>query len=315
MKNWTIGRRIIVGFGILIAIIAVMGTLIGQGVLDIRKNLKVVVQEAIPRVDLLMEFRSDTVSAHRALFRMAIADNTAEVPELAAKLADARATAETAWARYRKDFVVSGEAEEPLAKTSDLAWQTYEGQLDVALDLAQKGEFKEIQLMLRGGTLTQAFNRLYSSLQEEIAFNKTVTKQDTSACIAISERTLVVTLVCLGLAMGAAIGTAVIIVQGVTRSLRQIGDVLEISSDCLSNVASEVAGNSQNLADGASRQAASLEETSASLEEISSMTSRNVDGAGQAKETSTKTRDARRGRPRPDPRNAGGDGHGREFEP
>ena len=56
--------------------------------------------------------------------------------------------------------------------------------------------------------------------------------------------------------------------------------------------AGQVSQSSATLADGASRQAASLEETSASLEEISSMAKRNADSAQRAKELTGQTRTA-----------------------
>jgi methyl-accepting chemotaxis protein len=49
---------------------------------------------------------------------------------------------------------------------------------------------------------------------------------------------------------------------------------------------------SQALAEGASEQAASLEETGASLEEMASMTKRNAESAGQAKNLAAQTRQA-----------------------
>jgi len=52
----------------------------------------------------------------------------------------------------------------------------------------------------------------------------------------------------------------------------------------------QISTSSQSLADGASQQAASLEETSASLEEMSSMTRRNADAAQTAKQAATQTR-------------------------
>jgi len=60
----------------------------------------------------------------------------------------------------------------------------------------------------------------------------------------------------------------------------------------VASAASQVSGSSQSLADGSSQQAASLEETSASLEELSSMTKRNADSAATAKDLSGQTRAA-----------------------
>jgi len=52
----------------------------------------------------------------------------------------------------------------------------------------------------------------------------------------------------------------------------------------------QISTSSQSLADGASQQAASLEETSASLEEMAGMTRRNAEAAQTAKQAATQTR-------------------------
>ena len=50
----------------------------------------------------------------------------------------------------------------------------------------------------------------------------------------------------------------------------------------MSTASTEVSNTSQTLAEGASQQAAAIEETSSSLEEMSSMTKQNADHANQA---------------------------------
>jgi len=68
-------------------------------------------------------------------------------------------------------------------------------------------------------------------------------------------------------------------------SVREIGNQVASAAD-------QVSACSQSLAEGASQQAASLQETSASLEEVSSMTKRNAENAQTAKELANQTRTA-----------------------
>ena len=80
------------------------------------------------------------------------------------------------------------------------------------------------------------------------------------------------------------------IVRGINSALTSMARML---SDASAQVAaSQTSGSSQSLAEGASQQAASLEETSASLEELVSMTKRNADSAASAKDLSAQTRSA-----------------------
>ncbi len=75
----------------------------------------------------------------------------------------------------------------------------------------------------------------------------------------------------------------------IRRSLIQIANQLKVRSTNNVAFAGAFADASKILADGASNQAASLEETSASLEEVTSMVTRNADAAQQANVLSSQT--------------------------
>lgn len=64
--------------------------------------------------------------------------------------------------------------------------------------------------------------------------------------------------------------------------LRRISGILADSTQEINEASVIVSSSSENVADGASRQAAAIEETSASLEEMSSMTKHNASNASQA---------------------------------
>jgi methyl-accepting chemotaxis protein len=78
----------------------------------------------------------------------------------------------------------------------------------------------------------------------------------------------------------------------IRRALSGLVASLSQGSDRLTGSATTVASASQSLAEGASRQAASLEETSSSLEEMATMTIRNSENARKANELAKQTRDA-----------------------
>jgi len=78
----------------------------------------------------------------------------------------------------------------------------------------------------------------------------------------------------------------------IERPLRSAIDRIKEGSSGTAGAAGSVASISQSVADGASTQAASLEETSASLNEIASMTKRNAENADRAKGFATEARSA-----------------------
>ena len=99
------------------------------------------------------------------------------------------------------------------------------------------------------------------------------------------------------LVLGSTLGCAILgviaawlIIRSITRPIAKIADFLVTESSNTHGAASTVAEVSQSMADGASRQAASLEESSASLHEMASMTQRNTESAQSAKTLAAEAR-------------------------
>ncbi|WP_415908400.1 Cache 3/Cache 2 fusion domain-containing protein [Oleiharenicola sp. Vm1] len=82
----------------------------------------------------------------------------------------------------------------------------------------------------------------------------------------------------------------VLIAGSITRPIVKIIASLRASSDEITAAAGQMSDSSQTLAQGASAQASALEETSASLEEMKSMTERNAENASQANALAGHTR-------------------------
>jgi methyl-accepting chemotaxis protein len=91
---------------------------------------------------------------------------------------------------------------------------------------------------------------------------------------------LVLVMIALSLAVG---GVVVYIVQQINLALTATVVELSEGADHIASAASEVSSASQTLAQGASEQAASLEETSASSTEINSMAHKNTQNASEMK--------------------------------
>ncbi len=92
---------------------------------------------------------------------------------------------------------------------------------------------------------------------------------------------IVTTVTIVGLALGAIV--AWMITRGVTRGITTVAGRLASESEKVNGSAAQVAQASSSMAEGATQQAASLEETSSSLHEMASMTTRNSENAQDAK--------------------------------
>ena len=95
-----------------------------------------------------------------------------------------------------------------------------------------------------------------------------------------------------GLALVAPLALLGWLATWLARRLRHETTQLRADGEALVRAAADVAGISQAMAHGAASQAASIEETSAALEEIAAMTSRNATDAGTSSRCSNDTRAA-----------------------
>ncbi|MEO6006163.1 MAG: methyl-accepting chemotaxis protein [Opitutus sp.] len=99
---------------------------------------------------------------------------------------------------------------------------------------------------------------------------------------------VVLTITSIGVAIGAVV--AWLITRGVTRRITEVAARLATESDKTGAAAVQVSQASHSMANGASQQAASLEETSSSLHEMASMTTRNSENAQNAKTLANQAR-------------------------
>jgi methyl-accepting chemotaxis protein len=88
------------------------------------------------------------------------------------------------------------------------------------------------------------------------------------------------------------IGT--LIINGVNKVMRSTTDSLTLGSEQIVAAARKVSNSSQGLAEGASAQAASIDQTGASIAELKDMTTRNATGANEAKGIAEAARHIRR---------------------
>ncbi len=93
-------------------------------------------------------------------------------------------------------------------------------------------------------------------------------------------------------AIGIGVTLALLITRSITRSICNLIDSLNEGSNQTTAAAGQVSEASQTLAEDASKQAASLQETSSSLVEMASMTKRTAENAQSAKELARDAHDS-----------------------
>ncbi len=151
----------------------------------------------------------------------------------------------------------------PLLKAVAAANQVAEGDVDVRVDATTTDET---------GQLLQAMGRMIASTKEKV---------DAAVQIAKGDLTIAVT----PLSAKDALGTAL---QGMIAKLSQVIGEVRAGANALSSAATQVSSTSQGLSQGTSEQAASVEETTSSLEQMSASIAKNADNSRQLEQTAVK---------------------------
>jgi methyl-accepting chemotaxis protein len=128
---------------------------------------------------------------------------------------------------------------------------------------------------------------------EKIATSGLRSTATLSAEVAVSMRRSVWVIIA-GISLATVTGLAVSLTFSHTlaQKLLHIADLLRTGSDQTTKAAGQFSASSNTLAEEAGRQAAALEETSSSLEQVAGMARSNAGNAGQAKELASQARGA-----------------------
>jgi len=151
--------------------------------------------------------------------------------------------------------------------------------------VSQRNELRKNQLE----KLAPQFAQNISKVRSDVGDLQSKIGSDTELAQKNFER-YVLGLTILGVLVG--IFSAWRIVRSVTRPILRLSQSLRDDAEQTSAAASQVTTASRTLADGASAQAAALEESSASLEEMAGMTRRNAENAENAKSLANQARSA-----------------------
>jgi len=151
----------------------------------------------------------------------------------------------------------------PLLAAVQAANQVAEGDVEVRVDATSRDET---------GQLLQAMGRMIASTKEKV---------DAAVQIAKGDLTIVVT----PQSAKDALGTAL---QGMIAKLSQVIGEVRAGANALSSAATQVSSTSQGLSQGTSEQAASVEETTSSLEQMSASIAKNADNSRQLEQTAVK---------------------------
>lgn len=316
-KNLKIGVRLGIGFGLVVVLLVVIGTLGILRVGDLYGNIKMLVSDLYPQTVIVNTFARHVNEDARAIRNILLLDSAEERAVQKARI-DANRPKYTEWLGQLEKTVRSDAGKAALKELIDTRIEFVKAR-DKALDLAMAGQRNEaIALLFSDVRRTQLayFGEFDQMIESQNVLMNEVGQE--AEALAGSTRTLI--LVMLIGAVLIAVGFAWFVTRSITRpvseaaaaaqelsegnltvkvnadskdevgmlmgsmqamvtKLSSIISEVNTASDALNNAAGQVSATAQSLSQSSSEQAASVEETTASVEEMTASITQNTENA------------------------------------
>ena len=286
MNSLTFGKRIALGFSAIIAITLVLG-LVGYGHFrTITNDAEHISSDLLPGSITSMNI-TNAVKDNFGLVQMHF--NTQNPSTVTAAIEKNKSRIDQLMIEY--EATINEPEDRQLFASFKESRTAFVNEFQAVLAFNAQGKSAEA-ITAKDGRLMSAYQNLTAALDKLVAYNLKSIQSSVATVRSAAQSGKTTGLIGLIAGTIAGLGIASTIIRGTNRTLGEITDSLDASSEQTASAARQVSSSSQSLAEGASEQAASLEETSASLEEMSSMTKRNAESAQQAKQVAGKARTA-----------------------
>jgi len=279
VSQWTIGKRLAVGFGVLVAITLALGTFSYVRLISIQGGMRETTEHALPSVQLIGRIDAKIRDQQPILLQHVAAADAARMDDLEGRIKSVTHELDGDVATFQS---LTSTAEQRDAFNQIVAKRaSYLRARDMVLALSRGGKKAEATTAL-DQQLAPAYQGYVSALEAAVTLAST-DAHDNSTQV---EDAIAFTKLAIGVSATAAlvIGTLLswIIVRATNGALQDAVTQLSRGAEQVVAASSQVSTASQSLARGATEQAASLEQTSASMEEMASMTRKNAENSHSA---------------------------------
>ncbi len=294
MNHWTIGKRITVGFSVVLLMVFGLGVYFFFGASRLSSKAGDLSGNWLPGVVYLSQIELVGKEAKGALLENMLTTDQVRTALMQKTYSDSVSQCDTLLKEYESKGYLSvppDPDERPYYTKATEAFSAYRDVLAQVNGLASQNKNADAYALYvaQGAAKSDAFIK---AVDEELHWNMDHASEVGQGATHDAGTMKIVTGIALGVALAFGIGFSWITIRMINAALRGVSNVLGATSEQVASASEQVAGNSQSLAEGASEQAASLEETSASIEEISGMTKKNAEGAEHAQTVSVQARAA-----------------------
>ncbi|MBN1404497.1 MAG: MCP four helix bundle domain-containing protein [Opitutales bacterium] len=280
MNDWTIAKRITLGFLCLCAIVSIIGAMSYFSLSTIHRDSGIMGNNALPGAIKIAQIK-DNLSQEYSYLERIVRETNAQEKE---RLTSVFQTLETNNEKLLKEYesTIISEKNLQLFDKSNKLKASFISSSDIILQMAIENRTGEAYNYIND-TFFPIYREYRDTLQEMVKFNEErgIEMRDTI------ENTISTSIFTTTSGIVAALIISIVIATIITRKTNKVlNEAIHAIDDGSNQVAAasfQVSSASNMLAEGASEQASSLEETSSSLEEMASMTAQNAASAGKAK--------------------------------
>ena len=291
MSTWTIPRRIVAGFATLFLIALLLGCLSLWRVIDINENVVVMSTNSVPSVVSLNRIVQKNLVAARAV-RRAMLDAT-ENPTAwanAGAVTDAAVKDGSALCAEYPQLIIDDKDRE-LFKIATSARDSLLTVIRRTMELLRDGKVDDARILLRDqldGVVQESMDRFNDCIE----YNSNVAQSQVESARSKVRMSVILISTALATALLVASLLGWVIIRSTVRALRAVSSSLESSAAQTATASGQLSSVSQALAAGCSEQGSSVAQTSAALEEMSTMIRSTADNASRAKELANQARTA-----------------------
>ncbi|MGE3955182.1 MAG: methyl-accepting chemotaxis protein [Vicinamibacterales bacterium] len=275
----TIGRRLALGFGVVIAVVTVLGAYAFYELRLIQAAANRVVVDALPGTALSGDILGKVKSAYAEGLEHIAATEAGPMKEAEDNIAAIRKDLTVKYEQYEKT-ITAAEDRANFEKVAPLR-KAFLEQLDDSIEMSRAGRKTEALDHVRT-ELRPTFEQYDAAVTTLAVWNAENGKVAGAEIDTAVRTTTWGVLVGVGLAILFGIAIGLLIIRSISSLLSASVTTLKDGAQQVTSASTQVAASAQSLSQGASEQAASLEETSASMEEMASMSRQNAENTRTA---------------------------------
>jgi methyl-accepting chemotaxis protein/methyl-accepting chemotaxis protein-1 (serine sensor receptor) len=272
----TVGEKFaLLGGGLIVAMVLV-GVVSVYDLVGLNRATQLIITDPLPGMATMAGARAATLTVRGDVWRHMSESDPSKRAEIERSIEENKGQAERAMQAYEPTITTA--EDRALYDRLKPALQQYMDALPGVLALSRAGKAEQARDKY-DAEVQASFNAVKDLLEAEMQLNQTNGEKDAAESQQTYGKAVWVLAIALALCSLGGAASALIVIRGMNKTLRQAVTELSEGAEQVASAASQVSSSSQSLAQGSSEQAASLEETSASSEEINAMARKNAENS------------------------------------